>query len=228
VVPSAALRGAAAPRGVGGAAGIARPSLARMTTYVAVFALILAYLALVAAYGALRTLARLRRATTVLARGADSRESILEAAERHIELTTVVAGRLADLQAEMAAIKAEALAVVRSGQAAVDEHLTVVQADAARALRNTALVRFDAFDDMAGRMSFALALLDDRGDGVTLSAIAGRSDTRLYAKGVSAGAGEHDLSPEEKQAVKAALGQRPQGARPVLAPAMVELGRKAG
>jgi Protein of unknown function (DUF4446) len=147
-----------------------------MATYVAVFALILAYLSLVAAYCALRTLARLRRATAVLARGGASRETILAAAERHIQATRSVADRLAGLQ-----------------------EATV------RAVSQVALVRFDAFDDLAGRASFALALLDENGDGVTLTSIAGRSDTRLYAKGVVGGVGQDELSPEERQVVSAAL-----------------------
>ena len=54
-------------------------------------------------------------------------------------------------------------------------------------------------------MSFSLALLDDEGDGVAMTAITGRSDTRVYAKGVRGGTGEQELSPEEQQAVKAAL-----------------------
>jgi hypothetical protein len=54
-------------------------------------------------------------------------------------------------------------------------------------------------------MSFSLALLDDKGDGVTISAIAGRSDTSVYAKGITDGKGEHELSPEEQQAVSTAL-----------------------
>ena len=57
-------------------------------------------------------------------------------------------------------------------------------------------------------MSFSLALLDDDGNGVTLSAIAGPADTRVYAKPVADGKGEHELSPEEAQAVTAALGKR--------------------
>ncbi len=57
-------------------------------------------------------------------------------------------------------------------------------------------------------MSFSLALLDEHGDGVTISAIAGTSDTRVYAKGVANGKGEHELSPEEAQAVAAALDKR--------------------
>ena len=69
-------------------------------------------------------------------------------------------------------------------------------------------MRYDAFGEMSGRMSFSLALLDEQGDGVTISAIAGRSDTRVYAKGVADGKGEHELSPEEAQAVASALAKR--------------------
>jgi hypothetical protein len=72
-------------------------------------------------------------------------------------------------------------------------------------LRRVALVRYDAFDDLSGRLSFSLALLDDNGNGVTLTSIASASDTRLYAKSLAGGVGEHALSPEEEQAVKAAL-----------------------
>jgi hypothetical protein len=76
------------------------------------------------------------------------------------------------------------------------------------ALSNVALVRYDAFGEMSGRLSFSLALLDDHGDGVTISAIAGSADTRVYAKAVADGKGEHDLSPEEQQAVSAAVAKR--------------------
>jgi hypothetical protein len=174
-----------------------------MTTYVAVFALVLGYLGLVAAYLALRTLARLRRATVVLGRGgrgSNGRETMLEATERHIELTAAVADQLGALRSYVDATRSEMAAAVRARNTAT-----------ARSLRNVALVRYDAFEDIAGRLSFSLALLDDDGDGVALTAITGRADTRLYAKGISRGEGEHPLSPEEEQAVQAALGQRVQG-----------------
>jgi hypothetical protein len=73
------------------------------------------------------------------------------------------------------------------------------------ALRRVALVRYDAFDDLGGRLSFSLAVLDSRGDGVALTSLAGRAETRVYAKPISAGVGATDLSPEERQAVDAAL-----------------------
>jgi hypothetical protein len=54
---------------------------------------------------------------------------------------------------------------------------------------------------MGGRMSFSAALLDDAGDGLVLTSINGRSETRTYAKGVKAGSSDHTLSPEEEQAI---------------------------
>ena len=176
------------------------PSLGNVATYVAVFALILAYLALVAAYSALRTLAKLRRSTALLARGArgsEGRQSIIEATTAHAERTQSVAEQLESLRLHVDEQHAAALAAV---EARADKEQG--------ALRNVALVRYDAFSDLSGRMSFSLALLDDGGDGVTISAIAGRTDTRVYAKAIVSGSGEHELSPEERQAVSSALGKK--------------------
>ena len=68
-----------------------------------------------------------------------------------------------------------------------------------------AQVRFDAFDDLGGRQSFCVALLDGHGDGIALTSIAGRADTRTYVKPINAGDSDVDLSPEERRAVTAAL-----------------------
>jgi hypothetical protein len=84
---------------------------------------------------------------------------------------------------------------------ALRAELTSTRADLATALRHVAVVRYDAFNDMGGRMSFSAALLDDSGDGVVLTSINGRSEARTYAKGVVASASEHALSPEEQEAV---------------------------
>jgi len=69
------------------------------------------------------------------------------------------------------------------------------------ALRRPAVVRYDAFAEMGGRLSWSLALLDDRGDGVVLTSIRGRDEARTYAKSVRGWAGEQELSPEEVEAV---------------------------
>ena len=73
-----------------------------------------------------------------------------------------------------------------------------------KALRDVAIVRYDALNEMSGQLSFSLALLNAVGDGVVLSSINGRAETRTYAKPVVAGRGEQELSPEEAQAVQSA------------------------
>jgi hypothetical protein len=73
------------------------------------------------------------------------------------------------------------------------------------AVRHVGVVRFDAFEDMGGRLSFSAALLDGRGDGVVFTSINGRQDTRSYAKEVRGGTSVHHLSDEESQAIRQAM-----------------------
>jgi hypothetical protein len=86
-----------------------------------------------------------------------------------------------------------------------------------RALRDVAIVRYDALNEMSGQLSFSVALLNSSGDGVVLSSINGRTETRTYAKPVMAGQGAEELSPEEAQAVRTArqgAGLLPDGPAP--------------
>lgn len=73
-----------------------------------------------------------------------------------------------------------------------------------RALRDVAMVQYDALHEMSGQLSFSLALLNALGDGIVFSSINGRAETRTYAKIVAAGRGVQELSPEEAQAVRSA------------------------
>jgi uncharacterized protein DUF4446 len=84
---------------------------------------------------------------------------------------------------------------------------------AEESIRHVGLVRFDAFEDMGGRLSFSAALLDGHGDGVVITSINGRQDTRCYAKQVRAGTSTHNLSDEESQAIREALSTRDQEVR---------------
>jgi hypothetical protein len=73
-----------------------------------------------------------------------------------------------------------------------------------RALRHVAVVRYDAFGDMGGRLSFSAAVIDDHGDGLVFSSIHARGESRTYAKGVVGGTSDATLTPEEQQALAAA------------------------
>jgi hypothetical protein len=72
-------------------------------------------------------------------------------------------------------------------------------------VRHVALVRYDAFEDVGGRLSFSCALLDDHGTGAVLTSINGRQETRVYAKPVTAGTSSYNLSTEEQEAIQQAL-----------------------
>jgi hypothetical protein len=74
------------------------------------------------------------------------------------------------------------------------------------ALRHLAVVRYDAFGDMGGHLSWSLALLDDSGNGMALTSIHGRSDSRTYAKNIREWSCDQQLSPEETEAVAFARG----------------------
>ena len=94
--------------------------------------------------------------------------------------------RSADLPADVPGLRGEVAAL---------------REEAKGALRHLAVVRYDAFDEMGGRLSWSLALLDDAGDGVVLTSIRGRDEARTYAKSITGWAGEAELSPEESEAV---------------------------
>lgn len=74
----------------------------------------------------------------------------------------------------------------------------------ATSVRYVGLVRFDAFPDVGGRQSFALAAYDEEGNGAVVSSLVGRTDSRVYGKALAAGGSEHTLSAEERQAIEQA------------------------
>jgi hypothetical protein len=82
--------------------------------------------------------------------------------------------------------------------------LAALRADIAQALRHVAVVRYDAFGDMGGRLSFSAAVVDDSGDGLVFSSIHARGESRTYAKGVVGGKSDATLTPEEQQALASA------------------------
>lgn len=79
-----------------------------------------------------------------------------------------------------------------------------LEATLRRSNRRAALVRFDAFEDVGGQQSFALAMLDDLGNGVVLTSLIGRSDCRVYCKPIEDWKSSKNLTPEEREALRRA------------------------
>ena len=97
---------------------------------------------------------------------------------------------------------------VIQGLADVVKRVDDLEVVAALSVQHVGLVRFDAFEDMGGHLSFAAAMLDGEGDGIVLSSINGRQETRIYAKPIERGASRYHLSDEEQEAVRRALAPR--------------------
>jgi hypothetical protein len=72
-------------------------------------------------------------------------------------------------------------------------------------IQNVGMVRFNAFEDTGSDLSFALALLDQKKNGIVLSSIYGRSESRVYAKPVVGGESTYHLTAEEKAALNKSL-----------------------
>lgn len=115
-----------------------------------------------------------------LLQGRDGRESFIEAVARKTE-------EVEHLREEVESLRAE---------------LVQTRVDVAQALRHVAVIRYDAFEDMGGRMSFTAALVDDHGDGILVTTIHARAESRTYIKGLRGGVADVLLSPEEEQAVE--------------------------
>jgi hypothetical protein len=82
------------------------------------------------------------------------------------------------------------------------QEVAALKAENADALRHLSVVRYDAFGDVGGHLSWSLAVLDDAGNGVVLTSIHGRSEARTYAKSVAGWTCEQQLSPEEEEAIE--------------------------
>jgi len=73
----------------------------------------------------------------------------------------------------------------------------------------TSLVRYDAMGELSGQQSSTMALLDAHRTGVVVSSILHRDQARVYVKQVRDGESELELSPEELQAIEAAMAAAP-------------------
>lgn len=76
-----------------------------------------------------------------------------------------------------------------------------------RSLRRIGLVRYDANDGIRGNLSFALCLLDNRDNGIMLTSVYDLDSCRVFLRGILGGKAQHDLMPEEVEALRQALGE---------------------
>ena len=83
-------------------------------------------------------------------------------------------------------------------------------------LSHVGIVRFDAYRDLGGRQSTAVALLNSRSDGVVITTVVSREFARMYVKLVKDGVGDIPLAPEEHEAVQQARRATPFVVKPLV------------
>ena len=105
---------------------------------------------------------------------------------------------------------ARQIAEVTDRLASTTEHSHGVRQEMRGTLSRVGVVRYDAFDDIGGALSFSAALLDEHDDGIVITSINGRADGRTYLKSIDGGTSEHPLSDEETAAIAVAR-ERPRG-----------------
>ncbi len=151
-----------------------------VSTWLTVIALLLALGALGVGIYAVIGQRQVRRAYQSFSMG--SRDDVLTLIQRHIDEVGLLRGDVRRLR----------------------RHSDDLREALRGAVSKVGTVRYDAFDDMGGRLSYSTALLDERGDGVVLTAINGRTYTRSYAKPVVGWTSRHNLSGEEEAAIRRA------------------------
>lgn len=87
----------------------------------------------------------------------------------------------------------------------LDQESKIIRKMTEKGLHRTGFVRYNPFGDVGGNQSFSLCLLDNNKNGFVISSIHAREGTRVYAKTVTAGTGDYNLSEEEKKAIEIAV-----------------------
>ncbi len=126
------------------------------------------------------------------------RRRLLHLSQRYLNLTKGVDGATLLESLDRHLIEIEQLARRVDG---VDSHCREIDDKLKLGLRRVGIIRFNPFGDTGGDQSFALAVLDEHGDGFVMSSLFGRSESRLYAKPVKGGRSKYPLTDEEEQAI---------------------------
>lgn len=115
-------------------------------------------------------------------------------------------------EGERAEILPALAGAVEKNQGAVAElrdSITALAEKGARHLQGVGLVRYDAFDDVGGKQSYSICLLDGDKNGVIITYLTGRNSTRSYAVAVDSGEASRQLSDEEDRALRDAVKKLP-------------------
>jgi hypothetical protein len=126
--------------------------------------LLMDFLLLAGVFVLFRQLSLLRRNVTILKRGVDGSSLLEKVASQALQIQDIYR--------------------ILEQHATEKEYLTEVLAGS---LQRVAVVRFDAFDDMGGKLSYSVAMLDENGDGVIFTSSTAATRTALTPRRLRTG-----------------------------------------
>ncbi|MEK7085381.1 MAG: DUF4446 family protein [Patescibacteria group bacterium] len=100
---------------------------------------------------------------------------------------------------------ASELEELHAARADIEKYLETVERRLQKSVQHVGAVRFNPFQEVGGDQSFALALLDEKKNGLVISSLYGRESSRIYAKPLEGGKSKYQLSREEVNAIEEAL-----------------------
>ncbi|MDO5718251.1 MAG: DUF4446 family protein [Tissierellia bacterium] len=140
-----------------------------------------------------RKLNRLRRRYDMLLRG-----------RGEMDMEALIASHGADIEKNADKIR-EIQEEISSSENLSQKKLDDIMKKSAISIQKIGFHRYNAFDYISNEMSFSLALLDSRSNGIIITSIFGRESSTTYAKEIRKARGLQELSEEEKIALERAL-----------------------
>ncbi len=157
-------------------------SMEQLTFYIMIALSIICLISIILLIVMLCKLKTLRRRVDALTRGKDT-ESLEDIIVNFLE-------RVESLE--------EGEEITRAALSAIKDNLKITY-------QKTGLVKYDAFREMSGALSYSLALLDKENNGILISSMYSREGCYTYAKDIVNGECKINLSEEEAEALKQAV-----------------------
>ena len=121
-----------------------------------------------------------------------------------IRLKKIFTGTKARNLEEMIVEVGKKIKEIEATEEKIDKHLTTIDSRLNKSVRNIETIRFNPFVDAGSNQSFAIAMLNDEGNGVVMSSLYARDRMSVFAKPIENGKSKFELSSEEKEVLKKA------------------------
>src|SRR3989338_6684849 len=93
---------------------------------------------------------------------------------------------------------------LRKSKREIEKEISSININLQKSIRGVETIRFNPFPDQGSNQSFAIGMLDEKGDGVVLSSLYSRERMSIFAKPIKNHQSEYELSAEEKEVLQKA------------------------